>query len=56
MCFKPFVVRGHVAVWSWVQRLPGFRMVFRAKCSVSLFLVGEAAVMVKGFLAWVWVA
>ncbi|MEM2582466.1 MAG: DDE-type integrase/transposase/recombinase [Candidatus Caldarchaeum sp.] len=53
---KPFVDRSHVAVWSWVQRLPGFRRVFRAKCRVSLFLLDETAVMVKGLMAWVWVA
>ncbi|MEM2613027.1 MAG: hypothetical protein QXO15_02215, partial [Nitrososphaerota archaeon] len=35
---KPFVDRSHVAVWSWVQRLPGFRRMFRARCRVSLLL------------------
>ncbi|MEM2034398.1 MAG: DDE-type integrase/transposase/recombinase [Candidatus Caldarchaeum sp.] len=35
---------------------PGVQEVFRVKYSVSLFLVDEAAVMVKGFMAWVWVA
>ncbi|MEM0337745.1 MAG: hypothetical protein QXY50_07830 [Candidatus Caldarchaeum sp.] len=45
-----------MAVWEWVQRLPGFRKFFRARCSVPLFLVDEAAVMVKGLMAWVWVA
>ncbi|MEM3124004.1 MAG: hypothetical protein QW756_07965 [Nitrososphaerota archaeon] len=53
---KPFVGRSHVAVWKWVQRLLGFRKFFRARCRVSLFLVDETAVIVKGLLAWVWVA
>ncbi|MEM2941606.1 MAG: hypothetical protein QW304_08690 [Thermoproteota archaeon] len=35
---------------------PGVQEVFRVKYSVSLFLVDEAAVMVKGLMAWVWVA
>ncbi|MEM2614906.1 MAG: DDE-type integrase/transposase/recombinase, partial [Nitrososphaerota archaeon] len=53
---KPFVDRSHVAVWGWVQRLPGFRKFFKAKCKVSLFLVDETAIVVRGLLAWVWVA
>ncbi|MEM2058021.1 MAG: DDE-type integrase/transposase/recombinase [Thermoproteota archaeon] len=56
MALKPFVERSHVAVWKWVQRLPGFRRIFRARCRVSIFLLDETAVMVKGLLAWVWVA
>ncbi|MEM4404851.1 MAG: hypothetical protein QXR28_03185 [Nitrososphaerota archaeon] len=36
---KPFIDRSHVAVWGWVQRLPGFRRLFRARCSVSIFLL-----------------
>ncbi|MEM4384361.1 MAG: DDE-type integrase/transposase/recombinase [Candidatus Caldarchaeum sp.] len=56
MRFKPFVDRSHVAVWSWVQRLPGFGRVFRSGCRVSMFLLDETAVMVKGLMAWVWVA
>ncbi|MEM3123351.1 MAG: hypothetical protein QW756_04635 [Nitrososphaerota archaeon] len=44
------------AVWKWVQRLPGFRKFFRARCRVSLFLLDEKAVVVRGLLAWVWVA
>ncbi|MEM4297345.1 MAG: hypothetical protein QW815_03130, partial [Nitrososphaerota archaeon] len=51
---KPFIDRSHVAVWKWVQRLPGFRRLFRARCSVSLFLLDEGAVVVRGLLAWVW--
>ncbi|MEM3080769.1 MAG: hypothetical protein QXH35_03585 [Nitrososphaerota archaeon] len=53
---RPFVDRSHVSVWRWVERLPGFRRVFRAGCRVSLFLVDETAVIVKGLMAWVWVA
>ncbi|MEM4374716.1 MAG: hypothetical protein QXI97_06950, partial [Nitrososphaerota archaeon] len=44
------------AVWKWVQRLPGFRKFFRARYRVSLFLLDETAVIVKGLMAWVWVA
>ncbi|MEM3096249.1 MAG: hypothetical protein QW756_04590 [Nitrososphaerota archaeon] len=44
------------AVWGWVQRLPGFRKFFRARYRVSLFLLDETAVVVRGLLAWVWVA
>ncbi|MEM0079427.1 MAG: DDE-type integrase/transposase/recombinase [Nitrososphaerota archaeon] len=53
---KPFVDRSHVAVWSWVQRLPGFRRFFRVRCRVSMFLLDENAVLVKGLPAWIWVA
>ncbi|MEM0482620.1 MAG: hypothetical protein QXM16_07035 [Nitrososphaerota archaeon] len=56
MALKPFVDRSHVAVWKWVQRLLGFRKFFRARYRVSLFLVDETAVIVKGLLAWIWVA
>ncbi|MEM1769520.1 MAG: hypothetical protein QXG93_03430, partial [Nitrososphaerota archaeon] len=51
---KPFVDRSHVAVWSWVQRLPGFRRFFRVRCRVSMFLLDETAVLVKGLPAWIW--
>ncbi len=48
---RPFADRSHVAVWSWVQALPGFRRLLTARCRVSIFLADEAAVMVRGFMA-----
>ncbi|MEM4414783.1 MAG: DDE-type integrase/transposase/recombinase [Candidatus Caldarchaeum sp.] len=33
-----------------------FRRILSASCRVSIFLVDETAVMLEGFLAWVWVA
>ncbi|MEM2293557.1 MAG: hypothetical protein QXI11_05440 [Thermoproteota archaeon] len=52
---KPFVDRSYVAVWSWVQKLPEFRKFFKARCRVSMFLLDETAVLVKGLPAWIWV-
>jgi hypothetical protein len=43
-----------VAVWKWVQSLPGFRKLYVYRCRVSLFLVDETAVIVGAFSAWVW--
>ncbi|MEM2485592.1 MAG: DDE-type integrase/transposase/recombinase [Candidatus Caldarchaeum sp.] len=45
-----------MAVWGWVRRLLGFRKFFRAGCRVSMFLLGETPVVVRGLLSWVWVA
>jgi len=53
---KPFVGGSRAAVWGWVQRLLGFRKFFRAWCRVSMFLLGETPVVVRGLLSWVWVA
>ncbi|NHV06706.1 MAG: IS6 family transposase [Thaumarchaeota archaeon] len=39
-----------------VQRVHGFRKIFKVNCRVSVFLVDETAVNVAGKLAWVWVA
>ncbi|MEM3398018.1 MAG: hypothetical protein QW724_04630 [Nitrososphaerota archaeon] len=45
-----------MVVWSWVQKLPRFRRSFKARCKVSMFLLDETAILVKGLPAWVWVA
>ena len=45
-----------MAIWKWVQRIRGFRKIFKVNCRVSVFLVDETAVNVAGKLAWVWVA
>jgi putative transposase len=56
LALRPFVLRSHVAVWKWAQRLPCLRKLYTYRCRVSLFLVDETAVMVGGFPAWVWMA
>jgi hypothetical protein len=46
LALRPFVLRSHVAVWKWAQRLSCLRKLYTYRCRVSLFLADETAVMV----------